>query len=82
MTEKTTRASVPKPPRKSAGFLPASGVVGAANNMREDDLVSMTFSMDRRWHTEFKMTATANGMSMKELLTESFEAWKASKEGR
>jgi len=72
---KQTRAAVP-PPRKS--FLPDPVVatpVGAADNMKAERLAPMTFNMPRDWHTRFKMTATAHGMNMKELLIASFAAW-------
>lgn len=72
MTEKTTRAAVP-PPRKN--FLPDTDTVSAANNMKGERLAPMTFNMPRDWHTKFKMTATAHGMNMKDLLLESFAAW-------
>lgn len=72
MSEKT-RAQVP-PPRKK--FLPDDMTpVPAADNMRADRLVPMTFNMPVDWHTHFKMTATRHQMNMKELLIESFAAW-------
>lgn len=74
-SEQSTRANVPAPPRKST-FLPEGvAVVPAANNMNGERLAPMTFNMPRDWHTRFKMTATAHGMNMKDLLTESFAAW-------
>jgi len=39
-------------------------------------LRGMTFNMPADWHTEFKSAAIANGMNMKVLLREAFEAWK------
>lgn len=73
MSEKT-RAAVPSPPRKS--FLPeAPAPVGAADNMTAERLAPMTFNMPRDWHARFKMTAAMRGMSMKDLLIESFAAW-------
>ena len=72
MTEKKTRAAVP-PPRQN--FLPEIVPVSAANNMKGERLAPMTFNMPRDWHTKFKMTATANGMNMKDLLLECFAAW-------
>lgn len=36
----------------------------------------MTFNMPRAWHTEFKITAVEEGISMKALAIESFDAWK------
>jgi hypothetical protein len=70
--EKTTRAAVPPPPRQ---FLPNIDAPLPASNMRAEDIAPMTFNMPRDWHTRFKMTATAYGMNMKELLLESFAAW-------
>ena len=75
-----TRASVPKPPRK--GFLPIKSVDRSADpdNMREEKFAPMTFSVPKSWHTRFKMTATAHGMSMKDLLVESFALWERENE--
>lgn len=41
----------------------------------KEKLVGMTFNMPLEWHTEFKVTATHRGLSMKELLEEAFECW-------
>jgi hypothetical protein len=72
MSDKT-RALVP-PPRK--GFLPDDlPIVQPANNMQGDRLAPMTFNMPRDWHIRFKSTAAINGMSMKDLLIASFDAW-------
>ena len=72
MSDKT-RAQVP-PPRSK--FLPEDLTpVKAADNMKADRLVPMTFNMPVQWHTQFKMTATLHQMNMKELLIESFAAW-------
>lgn len=46
----------------------------AADDENKD--AGMTFVMPREWHTEFKVTATMEGMSMRDLLIQSFEAWK------
>ncbi len=73
--EKPTRARVPRPPAR--GFLPRNVVkVTPADNMNAERLAPMTFNMPRDWHTEFKMTSTVYGISMKELLIECFSAWK------
>lgn len=75
MSEPKTRANVPAP-RKS--FLPepaTAAPVGAADNMKGEDMASMTFVMPRDWHTRFKMTAALRGISMKDLLVESFDVW-------
>lgn len=79
MTAGKTRADVPPPPRRN--FLPSDiTMVRAANNMKAERLAPMTFNMDRDWHTRFKMTATAHGMSMKDLLVECFAAWEREQE--
>ena len=45
----------------------------------EDDriapLVGMTFNMPREWHTKFKVTAAVKGITMHELLENSFRAY-------
>lgn len=74
MNQPKTRANVPAPKRK--GFLPETAVVQPAQNMSGERLAPMTFNMPRDWHIEFKTTATLNGMNMKELLIDCFEAWK------
>lgn len=74
MSKPTTRAAVPPPKKK--GFLPEQKPAEAANNMKGESLAPMTFNMPRDWHTEFKTTAVLQGMNMKELLIESFDAWK------
>lgn len=74
MSQSKTRAVVPPPKKK--GFLPEQAEVKPANNMKGEKLADMTFKMPRDWHTEFKTTATLNGMNMKELLIASFDAWK------
>jgi hypothetical protein len=78
--DKKTRAAVP-PPRKK-GFLPSTVEVGASNNMKGDRIAPMTFNMPRDWHTEFKTTAVVHGVSMKDLLTECFDAWKREQKGK
>lgn len=77
MNNPRTRAAVP-PPKKS--FLPDTKRVQPANNMKDERLAPMTFNMPKDWHVEFKTTATLNGMNMKELLIECFEAWKREQE--
>ena len=46
----------------------------------EERLVGMTFNMPVEWHMRFKIAAVASGMSMKELLVDSFAAWIEKKE--
>ena len=48
----------------------------ASDNFQTERLVGMTFNMPESWHTEFKVTAATRGISMRELLIQSFEAWK------
>jgi len=74
MTDKPTRANVPPPKKKS--FLPEHVAVGAADNMNGERLAPMTFNMPRSWHLEFKMEAAVRGISMKELLQDSYAAYK------
>lgn len=81
MNEKTTRAAIAAPPRKTApsSFLPQAAVeepVVAANNMKGDRPVGMTFNMPHDWHLEFKMTAAQQRMPMSKFLIECFNAWK------
>ena len=76
MSQKT-RAAI-TPPKRTKSFLPDPQPITqrTANNMASEKLAPMTFNMPRNWHTEFKMTAAAHGMSMKELLMECFDQWK------
>lgn len=74
MTE--SRAKVAPPPKKTQPFMPeAQAPVKAADNMKGEKLVGMTFNMPRDWHTRFKMTAVSRGLDMKEFLIECFAAW-------
>lgn len=47
-----------------------------ADNLPGERLVGMTFNMPRDWHTEFKVRAAMEGISMRELLERCFEAYK------
>lgn len=70
-----SRAKVAPPPKKQS-FLPEqTKPVEAADNMKGEKLVGMTFNMPRDWHTRFKMTAVSRGMDMKEFLMECFATW-------
>lgn len=51
-------------------------VNAAADNFATERLVGMTFNMPRDWHTEFKTRAVTEGISMRELLVRSFNAYK------
>ena len=78
-----TRASVGAPPsRSNSSFLAEASIgeeVEAADNMKKSakakGLVGMTFNMPKHWHTRFKLTATARGIKMNELLLECFAAY-------
>ncbi|OWZ90374.1 hypothetical protein B9J07_27690 [Sinorhizobium sp. LM21] len=79
MSEKTTRAVVGAPPKKATGFLPSSATekpVEAADNMKGNKPVGMTFNMPQDWHLEFKMTAASLRMPMSKFLVECYDAWK------
>ena len=74
MTE--SRAKPAPPPKKSQPFYPETQApVKAADNMKGEKLVGMTFNMPRDWHTRFKMTAVSRGLDMKEFLMECFATW-------
>ena len=74
--EKKSRATIAPPAKKKNTFLPtADAPVRVADNMKEEKIVGMTFNMPFEWHTQFKVAASLNGLSMKELLVESFDAW-------
>lgn len=71
------KPAVPKKPTNRASFLGAiEAPTMAADNMSAIKTADMTFKMPPAWHGEFKATAAVHGMSMKELLVASFEAWK------
>ncbi len=77
MAESKTRANVPQPPKsKVKDFLPKDQQVATAKNLRRAKVVPMTFNMPQDWHTEFKVTAAQENITMKDLLIASFEAWK------
>ena len=48
----------------------------AADNFATERLVGMTFNMPKDWHIEFKTRAVVEGISMRELLVRSFDAYK------
>lgn len=58
----------------------ADKVNAASENFGTERLVGMTFNMPKDWHTEFKTRAVIEGISMRELLIRSFDAYK--KQGR
>jgi hypothetical protein len=51
----------------------------AAENFSAERLIGMTFNMPVDWHRDFKTTAVIEGISMRELLFRSFEAYKRGK---
>lgn len=74
MSVPKTRAAVPAPRNKS--FLPTEGAkVAPATNMSKERLAPMTFNMPIDWHRRFKMAAVQEGINMKDLLFQCFEAW-------
>lgn len=78
------KPNVPKKPIR-AGFLAdieMPTMVPAPDNMKAEKTADMTFRMDPKWHSRFKATAALHGMSMKELLVESFALWEQSKKGK
>ncbi|WP_276122701.1 hypothetical protein [Pararhizobium qamdonense] len=77
-----TKAAVPKKPQtmKFLGAL-AEQPTYVADNMESVKLRDLNFKVDPDFHTKFKMTATAAGLSMKDLLEECFEAWIKSRKG-
>lgn len=75
MADNSTKAA-PKKPKRNSYLGNAQAPTQAANNMAKEVGAQMTFVMKTDWHKEFKGTAAFNGISMKDLLTESFEAWK------
>lgn len=40
-----------------------------------NDLLDLNFKVDKTFHRTYKLVATLKGMSMKELLEQSFETW-------
>ncbi|QIG75592.1 hypothetical protein EVC20_021 [Rhizobium phage RHph_Y2_17_1] len=81
-TPAPTKAAIPKKPQpmKFLGAL-AEQPAFTADNMEEVKLRDLNFKVDPEFHTRFKMTATAAGLSMKELLEQCFDAWTASRRG-
>lgn len=51
-------------------------LAGDASVEKSEDLVGMTFTMPRQWHTEFKMRSAQEGLKMKELLIKMFDEYK------
>jgi predicted HicB family RNase H-like nuclease len=76
-------ANVPKKPSNRMNYLGtlAEAPKLEADNMEAVKLRDLNFKVDPEFHTKFKMTATASGKSMKELLEECFAAWVAAHRG-
>jgi predicted HicB family RNase H-like nuclease len=75
-----TKANIQKPPQpNSMKFLGAlqEKPEFTADNMADPDTKArdLNFKVSPEFHTKFKMTAAAAGLSMKELLEDSFKAW-------
>jgi predicted HicB family RNase H-like nuclease len=75
-------------PRQQSGAMKYLGSlteepVKPADNMKKKDAVlrDLNFKVDPDFHTRFKMTATAAGLSMKELLEQCFDAWTTLRRG-
>jgi hypothetical protein len=47
-----------------------------SSNFREEKTVGMTFNMPKDWHTQFKIAAAQEGMTMRDLLQVVFAEWK------
>jgi len=84
-TTAPTKAPVGAPPSKKKGdeFKLLASIAESptyvADNMKEKaKYKDLNFKVDESFSREFKMTATARGQSMKELLEECFALWKKS----
>ncbi|MBO6509172.1 MAG: hypothetical protein JJ979_11970 [Roseibium sp.] len=73
----------PKKPKQGRGRLaavaPAPKVEEVPKNLAEADaerIVDMSFKVPEPFRRDYKMVATAHGMSMVALLREGFELWK------
>lgn len=76
MTDKTTKAAVPPPPRKSS-FLPDFVAPTApADNMTLKTQVDMNFRVPREFRQQWNITAEMNNITAKELLYQAFAAWR------
>jgi DNA primase len=84
MKKIVSKAKVPAPER--AGFAGVGNLGGlglaptmGANNMKATKISDMSFKVDPEFHVRYKTTAAAAGLSMKELLEQSFQLWVASR---
>lgn len=78
-----TKAPVPPPPKKQKPLTQRLQVSAPMPTLVPDNLATPTsgtmdlnFKVHPDFHREFKSTAAIRGMSMKELLEASFNAWK------
>lgn len=75
-----TKAALGKPASKQQkmGYLGDVAVeqpVKPATNMKEVKLADLNFKVHPDFKTKYKLTATAAGLSMKDLLEEGFDLW-------
>jgi predicted HicB family RNase H-like nuclease len=73
-----TKAAIPaKPSAQKAKYLGslAETPTFTADNMSETSLKDMSFKVDPKFHKTYKQTAAELGMSMRELLEETFNTW-------
>lgn len=80
MSQTKTKAAVPVPPSKRASFMPSAIAPTAVPSNIAEKPQDMSFKVHPDFHREFKMTAAAAGLSMKDLLEEAFDAWKRNRE--
>ena len=82
MSQNSKSANVIAPPKRKQGFgldkLTAEPVP-AADNMQSEQEVNMTFRVPHNFHQLYKQTAAMHRLSMKDILTESFELWQKQK---
>jgi hypothetical protein len=75
----------PVRPRARAGFATGLGEIptiqpaAAPDNIREKKYVDLNFKVSPELAHEMKVTAAVNGLKLKGLLEQAFEAWKREK---
>ncbi len=82
MTDKTKSAAVIPPPKKRGFGLDklVAEPAAAADNMKEEEMVKLTFNVPLAFHTELKTVAGAHRITMKEILFEGYDLWKQKKQ--
>lgn len=77
MTDTKTKAPVGKPARANRpSYLGDKPVpMHAADNMKADKEVALTFKIPAQLHKDYKRAALENDVTMKEIFTESFALW-------